>query len=440
MPFPLMTLRSRLFPVILCVSALPALLVAQTSSSEEARLEQLMANSSQMYVPRTTVSIGFRVLNSGGNVTFGNLGQVAFDLTVPPASEGAVDRLYDNGAVRTDSPRLDERDENGNQTSTPGGRYPIISTVTIDVVDDAGNVIGTEDIQVQTADYLAYTPGLTRNWGYGSSAQITPDGTHVAMSTYSASSEGASAMTESEIAAGVEFQYVHTFSKPTKRLQWGVMGGVALNGINSKTAGSVTSTLNARTDYYSLAGGAVPQAPYQAPSFDDYLTSTGEVLRTDGLETTVPISAVPDAHIETSTPGGATVVGNWQVKGAYFMVRVGPTLRTQLSPRFGISASFGLAGAYAGSTYSVVEAFQVPDLPDLKVGTTAGTEANRDSKFLAGYYADLNFEWAASERTGLFTGVTAQQFDGYDQEVGGRTARIDLGSAVGLRGGVNIKF
>jgi len=63
-----------------------------------------------------------------------------------------------------------------------------------------------------------------------------------------------------------------------------------------------------------------------------------------------------------------------------------------------------------------------------------------ENKFLTGYYADLNLEWAANERTGLFTGFTAQKFAGYDPSVGSRTARIDLGSSVGLRGGISIRF
>jgi len=40
----------------------------------------------------------------------------------------------------------------------------------------------------------------------------------------------------------------------------------------------------------------------------------------------------------------------------------------------------------------------------------------------------------------LFGGITAQKFDGYDQTVGARTARIDLGSTVGIRGGISVKF
>ena len=81
---------------------------------------------------------------------------------------------------------------------------------------------------------------------------------------------------------------------------------------------------------------------------------------------------------------------------------------------------------------------QIPDLPADQ--TLSVTEESDTSKFLGGYFADLNFDWAANERTGLFGGITAQKFDGYDQTLGGRTARVDLGNSVGLRGGISIKF
>jgi len=446
MPFSFMTLRPLLPLVALALLAAPVLLTAQTSSSEEERLEKLMADSAQWYVPKTTVSIGFRMLNSGGKVAFGNLGTVQFDGEVAPITDGSVDRVYDNGAVRADVPRLNEKDADGNVTSTPGGRYPGMTTFKENVLDADGNPVlnadgtnVTQDVVRQTGDFLAYTPGLTRNWGYGSDTQLTGDG-RIAMSTYSATSEGASAMKESGASAGVEFQYVRHFSKPASRLQWGILGGITLNGINSKTAGTVTSTLNTRTDYYSLGGATVPPAPYFAPSFDDFLDSDGEVLGTDGLETTVPIVAAPLSHEESSTPNGVEVDGNWQVKGAYFMVRLGPTIRTQLTTRLGVSASLGVAGAYTGTTYSVVETFRVPDLEGITIGAVRGTEQTSETKFLSGYYADLNLEWIATERTGLFGGVTAQKFDGFDQSVGSRTARIDLGSSVGVRGGVSIRF
>ena len=77
---------------------------------------------------------------------------------------------------------------------------PVAANVALDhiaVMDADGNPVlnpdgtnQTVDVTTQTGDFLAYTPGLTRNWTYATASQLTPDG-RVAMSTYSASSDGA---------------------------------------------------------------------------------------------------------------------------------------------------------------------------------------------------------------------------------------------------------
>ncbi len=447
-----MTLRPLPSLAALTLIILPALLPAQTatSSSEEVRLEKLMADSAQWYVPRSKVSVGFRVLSNGGKVHFGNLGSVAFDLTqAAPSTDGSVNRDYDNGSVHTDTARLNEKDANGNVITTPGGRYAVFTTTTTNVLDSSGNPVlnpdGTKqtvDVTTQTGDFRSFTPGRTRNWAYAAASQVTADG-RVAMSTYSASSEGAGLSKDVGATAGVDFQFNYTLSKPASRLQWGMLTGISLNGINAKNSGSVAATLHARTDFYSLNGQPAPTAPYNSTlAFVDLLDGSGNVVGANGLETTVPLADTPDGPTKLiNTPGGATINGKWQIKGAYYMLRVGPSVHTQLTNRLGLSASIGLAGAYAGTTYSVAETFQVPDAADATpVGKTVGIEQTTESKFLTGYYADLNLEWMANERTGLFTGFTAQKFDGYDQTVGSRTARIDLGSSVGLRGGISIRF
>jgi hypothetical protein len=469
MPFRFMTLRFSLrkLATTTVLLAMPAMLLAQEmSSSEEERLQRLMSDAALFYVPNNRVSIGFRKLSSGGKVTFGNLGNVPFEITVPAASEGEVARTYNNGYVAKDALRTDEseviKDDDGNvietiQKSTPGGRYATYTTsyrIRRDangdpVLDENGEQL-YDEFTVQTGESLAYTPGQTRVWAYGSASQVTADGTHIAMSTYQATPNGHGFIKDADSSSGVEFQYVRTLSKPTARLQWGVLTGIALNGINSKNAGSVLATLHTRTDYYSLLGKTAPTAPYAGPSFENYYDpATGELIThpdtganmsENTLENTVPIATTPDGHTETTTPDGVEVQGVWQVKGAYFMVRLGPSVRTNLTTRLGLNASLGVAGAYAGTTYSVSERFVVPGLTDTYVGNSSGIAESRATKFLSGYYADLNLEWAANERTGLFTGVTAQKFEAYDQEVGGRTARIDLGSTVGIRGGVSIRF
>jgi hypothetical protein len=115
-------------------------------------------------------------------------------------------------------------------------------------------------------------------------------------------------------------------------------------------------------------------------------------------------------------------------------------VRAQITSRLGVSASIGVAGAYAGSTYTAFESLTLPTEDAEVISTNDSLEQNKTAKFLSGYYADFNLEWAATERTGLFGGISAQQLGDYDQTLNGRTAHIDLGNSVGIRGGVSIRF
>jgi hypothetical protein len=290
-----------------------------------------------------------------------------------------------------------------------------------------------------TQDQVSYTPGLTRTWTYQSPEQALARPGYIAMSSYSATSDGGATDKKQGPSIGVELQLAHVLYKVNKRISLGMSAGFAINGINSKTSGDVSSSLNTYTDYYSLHGQAAPAtsitAPYNAPNYVD-LTSGGIVF-TGSLEATVPISALPDANTLTSVEGGTTVHGLWEIKGAYMMVRFGPSLRTQLTDRLYLTANLGLAGAYSGTTYSASESFSIP-----VIGTsiTESTVTSSQNKLLSGYYADVNLEWAANERTEIYSGVTYQKLGSYDQTLEGRTAHIDIGSTSGIRGGINIRF
>jgi hypothetical protein len=387
---------------------------------------------------RNKVSFGFRFLSSGADVKFGGLGNVSSSRTRLPASDGAVTRNYDNGAVAADQPRLNEvlldangnpvLDANGNriQTSTPGGRY--FTSVT----DPNTGVVTI------TSSSLSYTAGRSRSWSYQTAGQATTRAGYIAMSNFSAVSEGATAAADQGVNGGVEMQLDRQLRKFGRRASLAFTAGVALSDINAKTGGTVRSTLRTDTDFFSLNGQAAPAAPYLGPSFGDLLDGSGNVVGPNSLETTVPINATPDSALGTTTnsAGAASVQGNWQIRGAYFLMRFGPTITARLSESVGLSASFGVAGAYAGSRYRVVENLEMADV----VAPLTTTEESHESKFLPGYYADVNVEWRANATTGLFGGVSMQQLGDYDQSVGGRTAKIDLGNAVGIRGGISIRF
>lgn len=413
---------------------LPALLTApvflhaqETTANEDERIEQLVrTEASEWYTPKNSVQVGFHILTSGAKVRFGNLGQVAFSSSIAPPSAGAViNRVYDNGSVNLDSAsqRAGEVDENGKQTTQPGTHY---YTYTIDA--DGNQIVAT--------DSLAYTPGVTRYWSYSTADQATAMPGYIAMSSYSATSDGGSYSKKQGPSAGVELQFAHAIRKFGKRTELSFIAGATLNSINNKVAGDVHSTLHTYTDYYALPAGATAPVmtgdtplPYTGPSYD--ATST--------IETTVPLATTADPSLTSNiaTPGAATVHGLWEIRGAYFMLKLGPAIRTQLTDRFGVSASLGVAGAFVGTHYSAIETMDVPE-----VGTTI-TDPVQDSdksKFLGGYYADFNMEWATNDTLGIFGGVSAQKLGDYTQTLGSRDALIDLGSSVGLRGGINIKF
>jgi len=451
MSTPLMTLRLLKTASLIALVCAPVLLRAQaeTTGKEEERLEALARSQGEWSAPKHKLTVGFRVLNSGGRVDFKNLGAVPSSISVAPASDGVVSRIYHNGAVSVDSLRADEKDANGNQLSTPGGYYKVYSTSTVSVNDADGNVTGVETSTVQSGVFVSYTPGLTRTWVATSQEQINQPG-YVSFSLFSTTSDGGSFSHKQGPTGGVEFQLSQDLGHGSRRFQWSLSTGLALNDINSKSAGTVSSTLHTYTDVYSYTvqgGEAITLSNVTNPSYAPFYDANGNVISTNGVETTVPLNAVPDPSKSTATDvvGGANVAGKWQVKGAYFMVKVGPSLRTQLTTHLGLTASAGLAGAYAGTRYTASESFSVAAIPDVTMALI-NSDDNTDvisstaAKFVTGYYADLNLEWAANDTVGVFGGLTTQKLSSYQQKLGDRVAKVDIGSAVGIRGGISVRF
>lgn len=431
-----MNLRSVSTVAVLAALFVPAF--AQSASSEEEENLRLTLPTDEWYVPKNKATFGFRVLDKGANVKFGNLGNIGNARTIGPDSSGNY--VYDTGTVQKDALRDQFETKNAPDTATKVGTPTYYGEPIGNGRYRAHQVTRAEEggplTDVVVGEGLSYNAAYARTWGVSSAGQI--DGTLVRMSNYSTVSEGGSFEKKEGMNAGIELSLSRVMGKVGRRFEWSLEAGLALNPVNAKTGGTVRSTLSVYSDYFRLAG-PVADGVTGGPKFADFdTTKEGD---DQSLETTVPIGATPDTTVPGAgqtelIAGGANVMGNWQVKGAYFLVRVGPQLRTQLTERFGISAGLGLAGAFSGTRYSVYESVQVPDLTDPVVEERSDAQ----SAFLGGFYADLNVDWAANERTGLFAGVNMQSLGGYDQEVGGRTAKIDFGSAVGVRGGLSFKF
>lgn len=416
-------MKKRLFLTLLAAALSATWLNAAEEEDEYSTELGFYANA------RNSLRFGFRLVG-GANVNFSNLGSVPFAAVIAPASAGEVDRTYSNGLVLKDILRgpLSGRNEvnaSGVQTSTPGGRYDVTVTT------DTGAVI-------VVGNYLSFTPGRTRVWRYDNPSQLNANGSGIVMNAFSASSNGASLEGNKEASAGVEIQMERVLGKLAGKWQVSVIGGISLSGISNKQAGNVSSNLNIISDTFSLNGQPAPAVfPDGQARFTNFPLADGTFVA-NALETTVALSSVPDAasHSETTIIGGANVAGVWKVKGAYYVMKVGPEIRTNFAKDFGISASVGIAGAYVGTSYTAAESLTVAGIAE----PLTSTDTNSSSKFMPGFYANLDALWQANDRTGFFAGASFEQFGDYTQSVGGRNAKIDLGGTAGIRGGITIKF
>jgi hypothetical protein len=391
------------------------------------------------YVPARnfTFSVGYRATSHGPKVRFGNLGNVPIPSeSILPSSFGdGITRVYDNGSIVADAPRSDEVDADGNQITTPGGRYT--TTTTTSTTDETTGE--TTTTTYNNGDRLAYTPGQTRTWTYSNANQLQPDGS-IGFSQFSATSNGASASGEGGSEGGFEIKLERIIGKRGNRMEWGISGSFGLNDVNVKTHQRIRATLTTTTDYFRVAGSAPPpDAPYSAPpAGDDYTDPVTGTVTPGGTETTVPLINTPSKPSTTTTDvGGAEIDGTWQIKGAYYMARLGPTFRYNISDHFALSGGAGVTGAFVGTVYRVDETILIE-------GATQPLRDHpqeRTSKFIPGYYGELNGEWWVTERTGFYLGAVFEKLGKYEQNpVGGRTASLDLGQGVGYRFGIVTRF
>lgn len=426
--------------------------------------------------PKYTFSAALKIRTSGANVKFGNLGTIPQRPTIQYQTDPATGALlkdskgnyipnyiFQDGSVNTDAVRASETthdpvpttDANGKVTGstqaiatpTNGGLRYATSTVTIDNSDPA-NVKTTV---TTTGDFLAYQAGQTRTWGFQDASQVVNGS--IDMHSYSSNSEGATREAESGTSGGFDLQLARELGQLGKKGQWGFSFSFGVNDFNAKTRGRIKAALLTQTTHFSLLGQAAPTAPYTAPTYTDFIPTINGVAQppTQATETTVPLSDTPITDNPVSTPGGANVDGTWKVKGAYYMMRLGPSFRYQLTKRVSFFGNAGFAAGYYGSVFSLTESLAIPEgVPNSTTTNSSGVVSPapgpsvsgeiRDRSVKFGYYGELNVEFWMTYRTGLFAGVVYEHLGKFNQVLGGRTADIDIGGGTAFRVGIINRF
>ena len=261
----------------------------------------------------------------------------------------------------------------------------------------------------------------TTYWGYDNASQH--QGETIVMSSSSSAATGSSNERDGDPQHGFEITYNRQLGKIGKA-KWGVEAGLGFTDVTIRDGGTlfgrVTKTSDAYTVPESFPPILVPPAPYRGP--------------VDGHGTAPVLGDTPFRTV-TRIPRGATATGNRNFEADVYGLRVGPYLGIPLNERLALSLSGGLALLSIDSTFRYEETVSIAGLP---AQTHKGNGSH--SEILAGGYFGANLLFTLDERINLSAGAQYQSSGTYTHREGGKTAQIDLGSAVFLSLGVGFSF
>jgi hypothetical protein len=282
------------------------------------------------------------------------------------------------------------------------------------------------------ADGNPIVDGRTNNWLFLNESQYRTELDSVAFSSYSAQvMDNQTRGRSGDNSYGVELVVARDMGKIGRRAEWSIFAGLSLNGINESLRDTLSASVTAVTDLYSLNGQSLPNVPYSAPS-------TGVDADGNVFDSTVLLGQKPDSRTTTVTTD-VPVSAYWKLKGAYITARVGPSLTYQFGNNFRFTVSSGAALAYVGTNYTVEQSFQPATSDVIK---TEVTEMGDD--LLPGFYVDASMEYLLGDRAALYFGAFYQSHGEYDQQLANPAAlystRIDLSRLQGFRGGLNYRF
>lgn len=419
----------RLLRFALCLACLP-LVGLRAADEEEKQAPDEIPNFNQLdeyvYVPKSTLSLGGRFLLRGPKVSYS--GQGSIPSTVNPGDDSTVavpniSRTYIDGTVSPDSRTV--------PVNTGLG-----GTITVPIVSDG------------RTNSWSYDNSGTILWNYGANGnQLLPNG-DIAFHTYSAEVTDTTTHEKAGDAnAGVELILDRDMGKLGKHFKWSLTAGFSIADIHSSIYAPVATMLTTLTDTYDLFGQVPPPAPFTSPftgsqtvynSIGLPVSGSGSATQSQSITQEILLGNVPLSR--TEIPTNITTTNRYFIEGAYYTLRMGPTLMMPFGSHFNLNVSAGPAIIYAGSVMNVLEDLNIATGEDF---TNLYTKQN--SKILPGYYVDVNLQYQLTETAGFYMGGVYQGAGSYRQTVASGlgtsySSRIDFGSQEGLKGGMTVRF
>jgi hypothetical protein len=423
----------RLLCLALCLLCLPivGLRAAGDDKEDEKQAPEEIPDFNQLdeyvYVPKSTLSLGTRFLLRGPKTTYS--GQGVIPSTVNPGDNSTVNipnisRTYIDGTVSPDARTV-------SQSTALGG------SISVPIQSDG---------KTDTWSYNNSNGSLL--WNYGTSSnQLLANG-DIAFHAYAGNvTDTASHSINGESNAGVELILDRDMGKLGKRFSWSLTAGFSIADIHSSVYLGVPTTLTTLTDEYDLFGQIPPAAPYASPTSSSQtvynsagvaVAGSGSSTQTQSVNQVILLGNVPLSRTITNTD--ITTTNRYFIEGAYYTLRMGPTIDMPVWNHFKLNVSAGPMLIYSGSILNV--------LSDLNIATGENFTdlyTKENSKILPGYYVDVDLQYQLTDTAGFYMGGVFQSAGSYKQTVPSGTSTaytstIDFGSQEGVKGGLTVRF
>jgi hypothetical protein len=414
----------RLLLIALCIACLPVAGL-RAADEEQKPIPEEIPNFSQLdeyiYVPKSTLSLGTRFLLKGPKTTYG--GQGTNPAPVNPGADNTVDvpnisRTYIDGTISPDQ-----------------------RTVTI----NAG--LGGEQTVPIASD------GRTNTWTYDNQSQLLNNG-DMTFHTYSAEITDTSDHTVNGAPnIGLELILDHDMGKIGKKIKWSFTAGFSIADIHSSTFVNVPTTITTLTDTYDLFGQVPPNAPFASPTtISQSVIGAGGEVESGTTTTNATQSATQQILIGNKplnrqyTYDVTDTINRYYTEGAYYTLRVGPTVTLPMGGHFRLNVSAGPDLIYLGSQLNVLE--------DLFIATGEDFQTlyqKQNTKILPGYYVDVDLLYQLTDTAGFYLGGLYEGAGSFSQSVPSGTdpttgaglsytSKLDFGGQEGFKGGMTVRF
>ena len=287
----------------LCVACLPLAGLRADDEDNKGPVPEEIPDFNQLdefiYVPRSTLSLGTRLLLNGPKTTYSGHGII-------PSGVGAlanpeipnVSRTYQDGSVSADSRTINTNSGVGENTLVP-------------IAPD----------------------GRTNTWTYDNNSQIQPNG-DIAFHTYAGEvTDTGQRSIDAESSVGMELILDRDMGTLGKRFKWSITAGFSIADIHAGTYANVATNLTTVTDTYDLFGQVPPPAPFSSPgAISQTVYGTGGTIVSGSSTTTASQSVTQQILLGNQplnrqvTTVDTTTVNRYFTEGAYYTLRMGPML------------------------------------------------------------------------------------------------------------------